>query len=173
MPKLQPILFPYDFSSQGRQTVPFVRALAKSFDASVTVISVVPPIFESVPAGMGPRLRIGDDAAEWRRALQSRLDQALIEEFTGLRVERVADGGDPALRITDFAHSHSVDLIMMPTHGLGLFRSLLVASETSKVLHDAKCPVWTAAHAETQRAPELPRTILCAVDQTPQTTDLA
>jgi nucleotide-binding universal stress UspA family protein len=72
------------------------------------------------------------------------------------------------LRIPDFAHSHNVDLIMMPTHGLGLFRSLLVGSVTSNVLHDAKCPVWTAAHAEAQGTP-VPRTILCAVDGTPGT----
>ena len=172
VPNLRHILFPYDFSAQGRQAVPFVRALATSFDARVTIISVIPPTFESVPASMEPRLRIGDDPAEWRRALQSRLDQTLIEEFAGLRVERVADGGDPALRIADFAHSHNVDVIMMPTHGLGLFRTLLVGSVTSKVLHDAKCPVWTAAHAETQGAPELPRTILCAVDRTPKTPTL-
>jgi nucleotide-binding universal stress UspA family protein len=56
---------------------------------------------------------------------------------------------------------------MMPTRGLGLFRSLLVGSATAKVLHDARCPVWTAAHAEQQRAGDLPRTILCAVDGSP------
>jgi hypothetical protein len=30
-----------------------------------------------------------------------------------------------------------VDLIMMPTHGVGTFRSFLVGSVTAKVLHDA------------------------------------
>src|SRR5262249_24423709 len=33
-------------------------------------------------------------------------------------------------------------------------------------LHDVRCPVWTAAHADVQRAPEIPRSILCAVDAT-------
>ena len=91
--------------------------------------------------------------------LQSRLDEALITELAGLPVERITDAGDPGFRITDVAHDHGVDLIMMPTHGLGLFRSLLVGSATSKVLHDARCPVWTAAHAEQQRTGGLPRTI--------------
>jgi nucleotide-binding universal stress UspA family protein len=57
-----------------------------------------------------------------------------------------------------------VDLIMMPTHGLGLFRTFLTGSVTAKVLHDARCPVWTAAHAERQHSAELPRTVLCALD---------
>jgi nucleotide-binding universal stress UspA family protein len=83
------------------------------------------------------------------------------------------DGGDPSLRIVDYAHSHAVDLIMMPTHGLGRFRSLLVGSVTSKVLHDAKCPVWTAAHAETQSASEIPRIILCAIDGSAATPSIA
>lgn len=33
---------------------------------------------------------------------------------------------------------------MMPTHGYGLFRSLLIGSVTAKVLHDAKCPISDA-----------------------------
>jgi nucleotide-binding universal stress UspA family protein len=115
-----------------------------------------------MPAGMG--VRAGEHVSDWTRALQSRLDQALITELAGVPVERISGAGDPGFRITDFAHSHGVDLIMMPTHGLGLFRSLLVGSATSKVLHDARCPVWTAAHAEQQRAGGLPKTILCAVD---------
>jgi nucleotide-binding universal stress UspA family protein len=156
------ILFPFDFSAQASQVAPFVRALASRYGASITVLSVVPPTFEVMPAGMG--VRAGEDVSDWTGALQSRLDQALITELAGVPVERISDAGDPGFRITDFAHSHGVDLIMMPTHGLGLFRSLLVGSATSKVLHDARCPVWTAAHAEQQRAGGLPKTILCAVD---------
>jgi hypothetical protein len=45
------------------------------------------------------------------------------------------------------------DLIMMPTYGMGSFRRHLIGSVTAKVLHDVACPVWTAAHVETQRAP--------------------
>jgi nucleotide-binding universal stress UspA family protein len=163
--KIAHILFPFDFSAQGLQAVPFVRALASRFDARITVLSVVPPTFELMPAGMG--VRAGEDVGDWTRALEGRLDQALATEFADVPVERVVDAGDPGFRIADFAHSHGVDLIMMPTHGLGLFRSLLVGSATSKVLHDARCPVWTAAHAAQQRAGRLPKTILCAVDGSP------
>lgn len=161
------LLFPYDFSEQGRQALPFVSALAKCFDAHVTVFSVVPPAFETVPAAMGgPALRTGDESAEWRRALQCQLDRVPFNELAGLDVRRVADCGDAALRIADFAHNDDVDLVMMPTHGLGVFRRVLAGSVTSKVLHDVKCPVWTAAHAERQHAPAIPRTVLCAVDAT-------
>jgi nucleotide-binding universal stress UspA family protein len=165
---LRHVLFPYDFSSQCRHATPFVRALAETFAARVTLLSVVPPVFETVPPEMGgPAVRAGDESADWKRNLRCRLDRALVDELAGLDVTRVADSGDPALRIAAFAVDHAVDLVMMPTHGLGLFRSLLVGSVTSKVLHDVTCPVWTAAHADTQTAPVMPRTILCAVDGTP------
>src|SRR5207245_2957797 len=54
--------------------------------------------------------------------------------------------GDPAAEITHYAEKNQVDLIMMPTHGYGRFRNMLLGSVTAKVLHDAHCPIWTAAH---------------------------
>jgi nucleotide-binding universal stress UspA family protein len=164
------ILFPFDFSAEGAKISPFVTAFAHRFGARVTLYSVMPPAFDKAPAGIGERM--GGDPEEWKRMLASRLDHALVDELAGLPVDRVADCGDPALRIVDFAESHGVDLIMMPTHGLGLFRQLLTGSVTSKILHDARCPVWTAAHAEAQSAGDVPKTIVCAVDGSPNTPSL-
>ena len=148
------ILFPFDFSHQGLLAANYVTAVAKRFGAHVTMLSVAPPGYAA------------EQTSEWQLALKRRLDGALVQEMSGLEVERVADCGDPALRIAAFAHNHCVDLVMMPTHGLGLFRAMLTGSVTSKVLHDVRCPIWTAAHAEAQHAAELPRSILCAVDAT-------
>ena len=164
MTAIKHILFPFDFSPQGRQAVPFVRALATRFGAKVTILSVVPPGWEMPPEGMQPLM--GDSPREWVDALQRRLNHELIHDLDGVHVDRVADGGDPAVRIAAFARTNGTDLIMLPTHGLGVFRRLLVGSVTAKVLHDAACPVWTAAHAETQRSPIVPQRILCAVDGT-------
>jgi nucleotide-binding universal stress UspA family protein len=156
------ILFPFDFSSQSQQAVPFVSAMARRLGARVTLVSVVPPAFEGMPAFVEDE--IGEDSDKWRRALQSRLDQLVIPELEGIHVDRITDSGDPGYRITEFAHTHAVDFVMMPTHGVGAFRSLLLGSTTAKVLHDARCPVWTAAHTEIQHARPAPKTVLCAID---------
>jgi nucleotide-binding universal stress UspA family protein len=170
MTTIKHILFPFDFSSQGQQVAHFVGAFARRFEATVTLFGVVPPLFDASEA---PRyVYDGETAEEWKHALKLRLDSVNLDGLFGVTVECVADAGDPAFRITDFAHTHGVDLIMMPTHGLGTFRTLLVGSVTAKVLHDAKCPVWTAAHAETQRRLDLPKTILCALDGTPGNLEL-
>jgi len=166
MPTIEHVLFPYDFSPQGQHIAGFVRALTDGLGARTTILSVVPPLFDSVPSGMGAQVRAGDDVEQWKAAVRARLDTALVEELPSPRVDRHAEYGDPAARIVDVAHARKVDLIMMPTHGLGLFRQMLIGSVTAKVLHDARCPVWTAAHTPDQSAQRLPRRILCAVDRT-------
>jgi nucleotide-binding universal stress UspA family protein len=167
MPSVNRLLFPFDFSGQSLQVLPFIKAIAKRFDAGITLLSVLPPTFDPIPSGLGPL--VGETAADWLRALQDRLNRTLVDELAGFKVDRISIAGDPAFRIAEFAHDHQIDLIMMPTHGLGLFRSLLVGSVTSNVLRDATCPVWTAAHAETQRSRDLPATIVCALDGTART----
>lgn len=84
----------------------------------------------------------------------------------GLRTEQIVEQGDPAGYIIDYADQHEVDLIMIPTHGYGKFRALLLGSVTSKVLHDAKCPVWTSPHAEeSDLSAHLEcKSIVCALD---------
>jgi nucleotide-binding universal stress UspA family protein len=83
-------------------------------------------------------------------------------------VRRLLLQGDPAREIVECARREQVSLIMMPTHGYGPFRRMLLGSVTAKVLHDADCPVWTAAHVETPPAGEAAiRRIMCAVDLKP------
>ncbi len=172
MPAIKHILFPIDFSDRCCAAVPFVEAMASRYNAKVTMISVAQPIYY---AGMGdPGGPIVINTETMLSDLRERLDSALTREFAHLEVERVAELGDPAQVITRFAHTHDVDLIMMPTHGYGPFRGLLLGSVTAKVLHDARCPVWTAAHVNERPCQDhlACRNILCAVDGTPKSVPL-
>lgn len=56
--------------------------------------------------------------------------------------------GDAAHCIVSCAQDTKVDLIMMPTHGYGPFRRLLLGSVTAKVLHDVASSVWTGVHTD-------------------------
>jgi len=47
MASIAHILFPFDFSAQGVQTAPFVKALASGLNARITLYSVMPPVFDS------------------------------------------------------------------------------------------------------------------------------
>jgi nucleotide-binding universal stress UspA family protein len=167
------ILFPIDFSERCCGAAPFVHAMAQRFGARITLMSVVSPFWQSASSGdLSGSLVVDTD--ELKRDLEMRLDGAFRREFADLTVDRVAEIGDPAETITRYAHTQGVDVIMMPTHGYGPFRSLLLGSVTSKVLHDAECPVWTATHIEEAPARNhvAGRNILCAVDATPKSSAL-
>jgi nucleotide-binding universal stress UspA family protein len=166
------IVFPIDFSNRCCAAVPFVDSFARRFGSKVTLISVAQPFWYT---GMGdPGGPVVIDTDEILRELESRLSGALVKEFAHLTVDRVAELGDPAQVIVEFARAAKANLIMMPTHGYGPFRSLLLGSVTAKVLHDAECPVWTAAHVEDSpvRDHRELRNIICAVDGTPRGVEL-
>jgi nucleotide-binding universal stress UspA family protein len=114
------------------------------------------------------------DIQEIQRDLEFELSQSFSEEFAALQVERCVEIGDPAEVITQFVNERGIDLVMMPTHGRGIFSELLLGSVTVKVLQNCSCPVWTSAHV--QDPPKLIhmeiRNILCAVDIAPKSTDL-
>lgn len=170
MPTLQQILFPFDFSAAGTAAIPYVRTLANQFHATVTVLSVVPPEWVSPPGLIPPP--VSSDPAALQQALQTQLDQIAFEGFEQAP-GRITALGDPALKIAEFTRDHHIDLLMLPTHGHGLFRGLLLGSVTAKVLHDVHAPVWTAAHAEKQQADPVPRKVLCALDGSEKSLALA
>lgn len=167
MLSIRHILFPVDFSDRSYATVPYVAAKARDFGAKVSMLAVVRPV---ILTGMEAASAAFVDPEELRFAVQSRLDEFAPDAFEGVDLERIAVVGDPADAIIEFAHLHQTDLIMMPTHGYGPFRRLLLGSVTAKVLHDVSCPVWTDAHVEHTPAHYhlKSRAILCAVDDSPR-----
>lgn len=169
MPKIKNILFPVDFSERACGAAPFVAAFMNRFGAKATLLHVVEPMPYVGYADGGPMMG-GAPMAVDLEALQAEaqvyLAQSLLKEFEKLPVKRVVEIGNAAETIIRFAESDASDLIMMPTHGYGPFRSLLLGSVASKVLHDAWCPVWTATHTKAPPAKNhLPcGSVLCAVD---------
>jgi nucleotide-binding universal stress UspA family protein len=178
MLNIRHILFPMDFSERCLGAVAFVESMARRYSARITLLSVAQPFFYAAMGDPGGEAVIVN-TEELLQGLKARLDNSLTKDFAGLRVDRVAKLGDPAQTIADFAHADStatggVDLIMMPTHGYGPFRSLLLGSVAAKVLHDVKCPVWTAAHtAKPPSGDHLDcRNVLCAVNGGPDSASL-
>jgi nucleotide-binding universal stress UspA family protein len=164
VPSIKHILFPYDFSERCAAAAPFVEAMARRFGSNVTLLTVAAPNwYIGEPAGP-----LSFTRDQYLGLLNSRIEDALRNELAGIPVTKEAEIGEPGAAITKLAHARQVDLIMMPTHGYGPFRRLLLGSVTAKVLHDAQCPVWTSAHANAPPNPNhvTGRNVLCAVDGT-------
>jgi nucleotide-binding universal stress UspA family protein len=164
MPRLKRILFPVDFSQPCARAAGAVAALTKHFKASLTIlhaagIPLIPEI--TYPERLYSALR-----KQIREASTQAMDRFMTRHFPSSDVDRVIEEGDAAEVIVDYARTHKIDLIMMPTHGYSPFRRFLTGSVTGKVLHDSRVPVWTFAHSRRARslASAKIRNILCAVD---------
>jgi len=164
---IQQILFPVDFSDQSRSAAPFVKAMACRFQSEVVMLNVLelPPVWYG--AGDGAAWVPPFDADQMREEAEAKLEVYLETEFAGVPVRRVLGEGDAARQIVCQAKTQQTGLIMMPTHGYGPYRSLLLGSVTAKVLHDVECPVWTGVHSKEflAHAPDRFRRILCAIDR--------
>jgi nucleotide-binding universal stress UspA family protein len=116
--------------------------------------------------GMDGIYAVDLDIPDLKEGLQKRLEAFAAEQFPRMPVTSAVEYGDPAKMIVDYAEEHCFDIIMMPTHGYGSFRRLLLGSITAKVLHDTPVPVWTDAHAPepSHRAHPKPRHIVCGID---------
>jgi nucleotide-binding universal stress UspA family protein len=166
MRAFQKILFPVDMSDSCTATAPFVEAMARKYNAEVTLLHALEMPSGLIPDWYGGNVPVIDTNALWHAETEA-AQSYLTDRFEGLKVHRMVVEGDAAQAIDDYARENGADLIMMPTHGYGLFRTLLLGSVTAKVLHDTSCPVWTGVHVEDapRVSPEFV-TVLCAVDRT-------
>ena len=163
---LDRILCPIDFSDTSRHALQHAAAVARWYDAQLTVLHVftppyIPPVVSSpevlraaVPTDVGMQLR--DRAGAWLAAVGE-----------GLKAEVAVVMGPAMSSILDRAKSMSADLIVIGTHGHSGLDRLLLGSVAERVLRKATCPVMTVPppagppHA-------LPYTrLLCAVDFSP------
>jgi len=171
MLELKRILFPVDMSQACLRFAPIVRSIASRTGAHLTLLNTLelPARYETKPVAFTSWV----DIRGLMRQQRSEFNAFRKAEFSCLlEVNHVFRRGDPAQRILEYAKKHQINLIMMPTQGLGVVRRMLIGSVTAKVLHDADCPVWTAAHVpETPQTVRLSR-ILCAIDLSEQNVGL-
>ena len=153
------ILIPIDFSERCLGAARFAIPLAERFHSEITFLHVEPP---------------PENDSEWNAEheehAEKQLRDFLCAAFAHLDVKRIRRvGSDIAGEIVKYAREQQSDLVMMPTHGYGAFRRLLLGSVTAKVLHDTDCPVWTGVHLAQGPPAEWinPTVVLCAVDAAP------
>ena len=170
------ILMPVAFSDRCRNTVPYAEALAVHFHAELVLLHVVEPLIGTYVSGEAMAYSsVADDDGQRVAHAEKRLSEIAAAGMGGeLTLETVVLRGDPAREIVNLAHARKFDLIVMPTHGHGPFRRLLLGSVTAKVLHDADCPVWTGPHLAGAAAPQpIPfRRILCGLDLGSESADV-
>ena len=140
------ILLPTDGSKLADKAVKQGVALAKSIGAKVTVINVTPEYQMAMDEGFVLpnsnmlRKRFDDEmAARSKGVLAAAQSKAQAAGVSSNGV--VASSGRPYEAIIRHARKARCDLIMMASHGRKGLSSILLGSETAKVLTHSTIPV--------------------------------
>jgi nucleotide-binding universal stress UspA family protein len=163
MTAIKRILCPIDFSTASRTALNSASALAKWYDASLSVLYVYEPI-------LGEGMSIYGGSAVVTNPTRDELN-ADVKDFVGtcpdcdVPIQITIEEGKPARVITATAERLPADLIVMGTHGRGGFEHMLLGSVTERVLRSACCPVLIVPPAVTHVPPKPEfRRLLCPVD---------
>lgn len=146
------ILVPLDGSKLSEKAIPHAQGLARPVRAKVHLINV----FTSHPSGGSP-LGGGIEANQSvsnTAEIARQLHEALIsetQEYLEHKAKQLTDDGietqieitegSPHDHIIDYARQHSIDLIVMASHGHGGIKRLLTGSTTDKVIRSGEIPV--------------------------------
>ena len=162
------VLFPVDYSVECGSIVPYIQETVGHFSAELTLVHAY---------GVGglafTELAVVDPKwpEEVRRREEHRLREFAAETFPGHHIDCILEEGEPGRAIDKVVQHQGTDLVMMPTHGRGPVRRLLLGSVTAKVLHDVSAAVWTGAGrmVDSRLHRNSYNSILCAVDLSDET----
>jgi len=131
------ILCPVDFSKPSERALRNAVFLARSFEASLTVLTVVPPV--SALYGWLGRDKEAADAAQvdqYQRAFDAFLERF---DFQGIPWNPLVRQGSPEQEILATAAESSTDLIVMGSVGRTGSSRILLGSVAEGVLQSASC----------------------------------
>jgi nucleotide-binding universal stress UspA family protein len=129
------IIIPVDFSDFSMQAVDRALEIA-SDDSVIRVVHVLLPL-----SVMEPGVLYGEITDETRVETTVKHLQERFADAKYAQVSSHAMVGDPGHEITGFAASEQADLIVMPSHGHGFLKHLMLGSVAERVVRMAHCPV--------------------------------
>ncbi|RBI60311.1 universal stress protein [halophilic archaeon] len=143
------ILFPTDGSDGANLMFDHILDIAAKHDVTVHILNIADTTHEVDYLFQGAIVDALDivDIFEERG---EKIVHVAAERAHQRGVDTVTDvtRGEPSSSIVDYASSHSIDLITMPTHGHGGLKRLLAGSTTERVIRQADVPVLTIQPGE-------------------------
>ncbi|MEP6934641.1 MAG: universal stress protein [Nitrospirota bacterium] len=134
------ILFATDFSQWARRAEDYACALACSWKASLTVLSVA-----EFPPGLNPDYQVNQQyLADLLKTASSHLvDLKGRVERRGIAVTTRVATGIPSEEVITAARAEDSDLIVVGTRGKTGLAHVLLGSTAERVIRGAPCPVLT------------------------------
>jgi len=164
VPEIKKILYATDLSENARYAFGYALALARRFDAGITVLHVLE---ELSPTAL---LIVGDIIGEKRwsklkdekqskviEELRRRLEDfcqsftAEVPECPRLLERTVVTTGHPVDRILEHAEKTDADVIVMGSRGQGMLAEVVIGSTSRRVLRRGKVPVMVVRLPESSQ----------------------
>ena len=137
MAKQPQIVVPLDGSELAEEALGEAFALAKTFNAEVTLLQAV-PIPDVVVQHGDMTLSTGEQWENRKDAALQYLNSVCSRpEWNGIRMHVAVEAGNPAEGILNYCQEHFIDKIVMTTHGRTGVSRWVFGSVAYKVVHGA------------------------------------
>ena len=149
MPTIQRILHPTDFSEHSAAAADYASLLTRQFGAELHLLFVVEDAMGKIPeSGLGfpaPGDRVAVEPSALPR-LEENVGVRSVDEARVFLATRLGIIND---QIVSYADEHSIDMIVIGTHGRRGLAHPLMGSVAEAVVRKANCPVLTVRDAKT------------------------
>jgi nucleotide-binding universal stress UspA family protein len=135
---MKKILVAHDGSKHSDKALKKAMEIALSFNASLTVLSVIPELYLTELSDLD-RERITRALTEETKIAMEKIRSSLASR--SVETKTIIRQGPPAEKILETAQKMKVDLVVVGSHGRHGARKFLLGSVSSKVVDYASCPV--------------------------------
>ena len=132
---------PFDGSGYSEKAYDKALEIAERFESELTVMTVIQSkISDSAGISLARMQEIQDEAESAATAMLEKLkDRAKIRNVSFSI--KIVHNPSSSQAIVDYADNHSINLIVMGSHGRTGFRKIVLGSVASGVVGHAKCAV--------------------------------
>lgn len=140
------ILVPLDFSESSYKSLAYAIALARQFDAKITLLHVV--LVTYMAGEYGP-IDLPELEEQLTTSARTKIDQVAREKAPeGLIEGTLIRVGPTVHEITNTAKEINADLLIVSTHGYTGLKHVLLGSVAENVVRHAPCPVLVVREKE-------------------------
>lgn len=146
---MKKILVPTDFSEQAEKALEVAAQLAKKYDGEIYLLNVLDlPLHEVDPIKGYNDL---PEAVFFMKLAHKKFETLIKKDYLeGITVHETVEFHDIYKAINHVCEKHSIDLIIMGSHGTSGFKELLIGSNTEKVVRTSETPVLVVKKRHTE-----------------------